>query len=50
MHNVMTYVDKEWNSGKGFLSVGFTKIGETQPIQFENRLTKGNFKLRYVYR
>jgi hypothetical protein len=49
-HNVMTYVDKEWNSGKGFLSVGFIKIGETEPIQFENRLTKGNLKLRYVYR
>jgi hypothetical protein len=50
LHNVMTYVDKEWNTGKGFLSVGFTKIGETDPIQFENRLTKGNLKLRYVYR
>ena len=50
MHNVMTYVDKEWNSGKGFLSVGFTKIGETEPIQFETRKTKGNLKLRYVYR
>ena len=49
-HNVMTYVDKEWNSGKGFLSVGFTKIGETEPIQLENRKTKGNLKLRYVYR
>jgi hypothetical protein len=49
-HNVMTYVDKEWNSGKGFLSVGFIKIGETEPIQFENRLTKGNLKLRYVYK
>jgi hypothetical protein len=50
MHNVMTYVDKEWNSGKGFLSVGFAKIGETEPIQLENRKTKGNLKLRYVYR
>ena len=49
-HNIMTYVDKEWNSGKGFLSVGFTKIGETEPLQLENRLTKGNLKLRYVYR
>ena len=48
-HNVMTYVDKEWNTGKGFLSVGFTKIGQTEPIQFENRITKGNLKLRYVY-
>ena len=50
LHNVMTYVDKEWNTGKGFLSVGFTKVGETEPIQVENRLTKGNLKLRYVYR
>jgi hypothetical protein len=49
-HNVMTYVDKEWNSGKGFLSVGFTKIGETEPLHLENRSTKGNLKLRYVYR
>jgi hypothetical protein len=49
-HNVMTYVDKEWNSGKGFLSIGFAKIGETEPIQLENRKTKGNLKLRYVYR
>ena len=48
-HNVMTYVDKEWNTGKGFLSVGFIKIGETEPIQLENRITKGNLKLRYVY-
>jgi hypothetical protein len=48
-HNVMTYVDKEWNTGKGFLSVGFTKIGETAPIQFGNRMNKGNLKLRYVY-
>jgi hypothetical protein len=49
-HNVMTYVDKEWNTGKGFLSVGFTKIGETAPIQLGSRINKGNLKLRYVYR
>ena len=48
-HNVMTYVDKEWNTGKGFLSVGFTKIGETAPIQLGDRMNKGNLKLRYVY-
>jgi hypothetical protein len=48
-HNVMTYVDKEWNSGKGFLAVGFAKIGETAPIQLGNRMNKGNLKLRYVY-
>jgi hypothetical protein len=49
MHNVMTYVDKEWNTGKGFMSVGFMKIGETEPIQLVNRMNKGNLKLRYVY-
>ena len=49
MHNVMTYVDKEWNTGKGFLAVGFAKIGETAPIQLGNRMNKGNLKLRYVY-
>ena len=49
LHNVMTYVDKEWNSGKGFMSVGFSKIGETAPIQLGSRLNKGNLKLRYVY-
>lgn len=48
-HNVMTYVDKEWNSGKGFLSVGFTQIGETAPILLGDRMNKGNLKLRYVY-
>jgi hypothetical protein len=48
-HNVMTYVDKEWNRGNGFLSVGFAKIGETAPIQVGNRMNKGNLKLRYVY-
>lgn len=48
-HNVMTYVDKEWNTGKGFMSVGFVKIGETTPIQVGNRMNQGNLKLRYVY-
>jgi hypothetical protein len=48
-HNVMTYVDKEWNSGKGFMSVGFTNIGETAPIQLGDRMNKGKLKLRYVY-
>jgi hypothetical protein len=48
-HNVMTYVDKEWNTGKGFLSAGFTKVGDTTPIQLEERMNKGNYKLRYVY-
>jgi hypothetical protein len=50
VHNVMTYVDKEWNTGKGILAIGFEKVGETAPIQFEqSRINKGNLKLRYVY-
>jgi hypothetical protein len=50
LHNVMTYVDKEWNTGKGFMSVGFEKIGDTEPIRFgSTRMNKGNLKLRYVY-
>ena len=50
LHNVMTYVDKEWNTGKGFLAVGFEKVGDTAPIQFgATRINKGNLKLRYVY-
>jgi hypothetical protein len=50
VHNVMTYVDKEWNTGKGFLAIGFEKVGETAPIQFGTlRINKGNLKLRYVY-
>lgn len=50
LHNVMTYVDKEWNTGKGFLAVGFEKVGETDPIRFSTgRMNKGNLKLRYVY-
>jgi hypothetical protein len=51
LHNVMTYVDKEWNTGKGFLAVGFENIGETDPIRFgSTRMNKGNLKLRYVYK
>jgi hypothetical protein len=50
LHNVMTYVDKEWNTGKGFLAIGFEKVGDTEPIQFgTTRINKGNLKLRYVY-
>ena len=50
LHNVMTYVDKEWNSGKGFMAVGFEKVGDTDPIRFDTiRTNKGNLKLRYVY-
>jgi hypothetical protein len=50
LHNVMTYVDKEWNTGKGFMAVGFEKVGDTEPIRFGTmRINKGNLKLRYVY-
>ena len=50
LHNVMTYVDKEWNTGKGFMAVGFEKVGDTEPIRFgTTRINKGNLKLRYVY-
>lgn len=50
LHNVMTYVDKEWNTGKGFMVVGFEKVGDTEPIRFgTTRINKGNLKLRYVY-
>lgn len=50
LHNVMTYVDKEWNSGKGFMAVGLEKVGDTDPIRFDTiRMNKGNLKLRYVY-
>lgn len=51
LHNVMTYVDKEWNTGKGFMAVGFEKVGDTEPIRFgTTRINKGNLKLRYVYK
>jgi len=50
LHNVMTYVDKEWNTGNGFMAVGFEKVGDTEPIRFgTTRINKGNLKLRYVY-
>jgi hypothetical protein len=51
LHNVMSYVDKEWNTGKGFMAVGFEKVGDTEPIRFgTTRINKGNLKLRYVYK
>jgi hypothetical protein len=64
VQNVMTYIDLDWNSGKGFLSIGFKVIEKTPPLLFKlvdgKRVavtqfadaevwTKGNLKLRYYY-
>lgn len=64
VHNVMTYIDLDWNSGKGFLSIGFKVIEKMPPLLFKlvdgKRVavaqfadaevwTKGNLKLRYYY-
>lgn len=64
VQNVMTYIDLDWNSGKGFLSIGFKVIEQTPPLFFKlvdgKRVavaqnqdaevwTKGNLKLRYYY-
>ncbi|MFD3393960.1 hypothetical protein U0R10_04955 [Aquirufa sp. OSTEICH-129V] len=64
VQNVMTYIDLDWNSGKGFLSIGFKVIEQTPPLFFKlvdgKRIavtqnqdaevwTKGNLKLRYYY-
>jgi hypothetical protein len=64
VNNVMTYIDLDWNSGKGFLSLGFNVIAQTPPLLFKlvsgkripvshlaeaNVCTRGNLKLRYTY-
>lgn len=62
VQNVMTYIDLDWNSGKGFLSLGFKVVEQTPPLLFKlvdgKRVsasvdaevwTKGNLKLRYYY-
>jgi len=64
VQNVMTYIDLDWNSGKGFLSLGFKVVEQTSSLLFkvENSKrvsvsemseaevwTKGNLKLRYYY-
>jgi hypothetical protein len=64
VHNMMTYIDLDWNSGKGFLGVGFKVVAQTPPLLFKlvagkrvsvtepaeaNVWTKGNLKLRYTY-
>jgi hypothetical protein len=64
--NVMTYVDLEWNSGQGFLGIGFTLESMTNPLLFEinelnhrvlvndwedaNACNAGNLKLRYEFK
>ncbi len=62
--NVMTYIDMDWNLGKGFLAVGFKLVTQTPPLLFKvengKRMavsimeeadvwTRGNLKLRYTY-
>ena len=62
--NVMTYIDREQSSGKGFLSIGFRQIAQTQALYFSldhgkrvlvntrdeaNVCNAGNLKLRYTY-
>lgn len=63
VENVMTYVDQEWNNGKGFLGIGFEIESLTSPLLFKidtslNRIlvhnweeanvcNAGNLKLRY---
>ena len=64
VQNVMTYIDLDWNSGKGFLTIGFKVIEKMPPLLFKlvdgKRVavtqsvdaevwTKGNLKLRYFY-
>jgi hypothetical protein len=64
VQNVMTYIDLDWNSGKGFLSLGFKVVTQTPSLLFKvengKRLavfemsdadvwTRGNLKLRYCY-
>lgn len=62
--NVMTYIDLDWNTGKGFLGMGFKLVSQTPPLLFKivdgKRVTvakieeaevwtRGNLKLRYTY-
>ncbi len=32
--HIMTYVDKEWSDGRGFLQIGFEKAADTPPQEF----------------
>jgi len=62
--NIMTYIDLDWNLGKGFMAIGFNVVSQTPPLLFkvENAKrvavskmeeadvwTRGNLKLRYTY-
>lgn len=62
--NIMTYIDLDWNSGKGFMGIGFNVVAQTPPLLFKlvdgkrvsvteiakaSVWTKGNLKLRYNY-
>lgn len=64
VHNVMTYIDLDWNTGKGFLAIGFKVLVQSAPLCFKlvggkrkqvatqteaDVWTKGNLKLRYTY-
>lgn len=33
-NHIMTYIDKDWGSGSGFLKLGYTITSERKPIQF----------------
>jgi hypothetical protein len=60
----MTYIDLDWNTGKGFLAIGFKVLVQSAPLCFKlvggkrkqvatqteaDVWTKGNLKLRYTY-
>ncbi|MHA8099515.1 hypothetical protein VR479_09485 [Aquirufa aurantiipilula] len=34
VNNIMTYIDLEWNRGKGYQSIGFQEVQLTQPILY----------------
>ncbi|UKN00760.1 hypothetical protein K6119_13570 [Paracrocinitomix mangrovi] len=43
--DLVTYIDKEWSSGKSFLSIGFEEVEETNPIHFKINKTQWTRKL-----
>jgi hypothetical protein len=62
--NVMTYIDLDWNVGKGFRAIGFKEVAQTPSLLFKvengkrvavsemsdaDVWTRGNLKLRYRY-
>ncbi len=40
--HIMTYIDKDWGSGDGFLKLGFKIASERKPIQFCVNMATGN--------